>query len=184
MKKSETKENSQFSALIEEYSGYIESAKNDLAAIEEKYRKLKEEESNELNDKIVKYEKVVDGIKALIALMNDDAPAKKDESDAQENTEVKTEKQEEVTEQTSNSDTKEEEPKIMDTLFPENNEPETGETTESNDTQEPASESEVITQDEAVSDDTSGFAFQEDNNEESQESSNDDEWPDMPQEWQ
>jgi len=192
MKKTETnKELELAQEILDMNQKRLTKIEEDINSIVERYKKMMDAEiaalqaEREARMTIIKSMHVVVGTiegKKKEDLINTEAPATLEEAMPEKPAEpVQEEKP--TTEQTVD-----EEPVIQDTLFPENNEPETETETQAEFETESASEpteeqTEKLSESDAVSTDEEGFSFGNEENEQ-EESDDDDNWPDMPTEWQ
>lgn len=160
---------------------------DDVKSIEQRYKSLMELELSALNTERSNRMSIVESMEKVVGTisckqMATETPATPEEA-IPEKPEEPVQDEKPTTEQTVD-----EEPAIQDTLFPENNEPETETETQAEFETESASEpteeqTEPLSEFDAVSTDEEGFSFGNEENEQ-ETSDDDDNWPDMPTEWQ
>lgn len=185
--------------LLEINKKRVAQIDEDIKTIEERYKALMNKELGSLTTERANR---IATIKAMDTLLNLDkntemaaeAPATQEEAMPEPEKKAEKKSEPETKSEPEAENKEEEEPVIQDTLFPENNEPEAENESESEAASEEQSEannnegteqltSEEQTAPEVVDGDASGFDF---GNEEQSESpaNDDDDWAQMPQEWQ
>lgn len=186
MKKTETnKELELAQEILDMNQKRLAKIEEDINSIVERYKKMMDAEIAALQAEREARRTIIESMHVVVGtiegkkkeeLMNTEAPATPEEAMPEKPAEpIQEEKP--TTEQAVD-----EEPVIQDTLFPENNEPETE--TETEPASEPTEEQTVeLSESDAVSTDKEGFSFGNEENEQ-ETSDDDDNWPDMPTEWQ
>lgn len=185
--------------LLEINKKRVAQIDEDIKNIEERYKALMNKELSSLTTERANR---IATIKAMDTLFNLDkntemaaeAPATQEEAMPEQKKEAEKKSEPESKPEPDAENKEEEEPVIKDTLFPENNEPETeneaepevaieeqSEVDSNEGAEQSASEEQAVP--DVVDGDASGFDF---GNEEQSESpaSDDDDWAQMPQEWQ
>lgn len=178
------KETELMKELIEINKSKVAKIDEDLKTIEERFKVLMEKETSALMRERTTRIATIESMENILSVaksetMQSEVPATPEEA-AHNNQESKKEAIPE--------ESKDAEPVIQDTLFPENNEPETETETQTESETESAPEpteeqTEPLSESDAVSTDEEGFSFGNEENEQ-EASDDDDNWPDMPTEWQ
>lgn len=172
------KETELMNELIEINKKKVAKIDEDLKTIEERFKVLMEKETSALLRERTTRMTTIETMENILGSAN----GVSDESGPAEASEPIQE------EKPTPEQTVDEEPVIHDTLFPENNEPETETETqaesETESVPEPTEEqAEPLSESDAVSTDENDFSFGDEENEQ-EASDDDDDWPNMPTEWQ